>query len=91
MEACTGSHYFARKFIAMGHQVELLPAQHVKAYQGGQKNDYNDAQAIAEACLHGQLRTVPIKSVAQQSQQAFHRVRDQVNQNRTQLLLQIRG
>lgn len=91
MEACSGSHYFAREFIAMGHRVELLPAQHVKAYQRGQKNDYNDAQAIAEASLHGQLRSVPIKTPVQQSQQAFHRVRNQVNQNRTQLILQIRG
>lgn len=75
----------------MGHEVELLAAQHVKAYQRGQKNDYNDAQAIAEACRHGQLRVVPIKTPVQQSKQAFHRIRKQISQDGTVLLLQLRG
>lgn len=36
-------------------------AQHVRAYQRRQKNDYNDAQAIAEACQHGTIRPVPTR------------------------------
>ncbi|WP_282150520.1 IS110 family transposase [Vibrio diabolicus] len=47
MEACGSSHYWGREFQKLGHEVQLLPAQHVKAYLRGQKNDYNDALAIA--------------------------------------------
>lgn len=50
METCGPSHYWAREIRKLDHDVILLPAQHVKAYQRRQKNDYNDAQAIAEAC-----------------------------------------
>ena len=65
MEACASAHYWARELRALGHGVELLPAQHVKGYARGQKNDYNDARAIAEACLHGSIRPVVVKTVAQ--------------------------
>ncbi len=61
LEACGSSHYWARQIRALGHQVELLPPQHVKGYLRGQKNDYNDARAIAEASEHGRIRPVPIK------------------------------
>ena len=49
MEACAGAHYWARQLQARGHEVILIPAQYVKAYVRGNKNDYNDARAIAEA------------------------------------------
>ncbi|EQA2475733.1 IS110 family transposase, partial [Shigella sonnei] len=58
MEAGGASHYWAREIRKLDHDVILLPAQHVKAYQRCQKNDYNDAQAIAEACQHGTIRPV---------------------------------
>lgn len=91
MEACGSSHYWARLFRAQGHQVELLPPQHVKAYLRGQKNDYNDARAIAEACQHGQIRPVPVKTVEQQDEQMLHRIREQVVRDRTALANQLRG
>lgn len=91
MEACAGSHYWARRLKALGHEVELLPPQHVKAYLRGQKNDYNDARAIAEASLHGQIRPVPVKTVAQQDEQMLHRIREQVVRDRTALANQLRG
>src|SRR5690606_29257343 len=56
MEACASAHYWARRFKQYGHQIKLLPPQHVKAYLRGQKNDYNDAQAIGEAAIHGSIR-----------------------------------
>jgi transposase len=31
MEACGGSHHWARKFRGYGHELSLLPAQYVKA------------------------------------------------------------
>ena len=91
MEACGSSHYWARLLQAQGHQVELLPPQHVKAYLRGQKNDYNDARAIAEACLHGQIRPVPVKTVEQQDEQMLHRIREQLVRERTALANQLRG
>ena len=91
MEACGSSHYWARVLQAQGHQVELLPPQHVKAYLRGQKNDYNDAHAIAEASLHQQIRPVPIKTVEQQDEQMLHRMREQLIRERTALANQLRG
>jgi transposase len=91
MEGCAGSHYWAREFKAMGHQVKVLPPQHVKGYLRGQKNDYNDAQAIAEACQHGHIRPIAIKSIEQQDEQAFHRIRKQLVGEQTRLANQIRG
>lgn len=91
MEACAGAHYWAREFVKLGHQVSLLPPQHVKAYLRGQKNDFNDALAIAEACAHGAIRPVAIKSVEQQDEQAFYRIRRQLLGERTRLSNQLRG
>ena len=91
MEGCAGSHYWARELGALGHQVKLLPPQHVKAYLRGQKNDYNDALAIAEACQHGHVRAVAIKGIEQQDEQAFHRIRKQLVAEQTRLANQIRG
>ena len=91
MEACAGAQYWARLFQSQGHQVAMLPAQHVKAYARGQKNDYNDAQAIAEACLHNRVRSVPVKSVQQQDQQAIFRMRTLTVETRAQLVNQLRG
>ena len=91
MEACGGAHHWARTLGKMGREVILLPPQHVKAYLRGQKNDYNDAQAIAEACQHGRIRPVTVKSVQQQDQQSLHRVREQVQKDRHGLYCHIRG
>lgn len=91
MEACGSSHYWGRELQALGFKVELLPAQHVKGYQRGQKNDYNDAKAIAEASLHGAIRSVPVKSLEQQDEQTFFGVRRSLEKERTRISNQIRG
>ena len=85
LEACGSSHYWARQIRALGHQVELLPPQHVKGYLRGQKNDYNDAQAIAEASEHGRIRPVPIKEVEQQDDQMLHKLRQGVSKDRVRI------
>lgn len=36
MEACYSSHYWGRLFESFGHQVKLLPAQHVKPFVRGE-------------------------------------------------------
>ena len=76
MEACGSSHYWARRFIEHGHEVRLIPPQHVKAYVRGNKNDYNDARAIAEAARRPDIRFVTVKTVEQQDLQALHRLRE---------------
>lgn len=91
MEACGASHHWAREIQALGHLAVLLPAQHVKAYQRRQKNDYNDAQAIAEACQHGTIRPVPVKTLEQQDLQTFLKMRQLVSMERTQLINHVRG
>lgn len=91
LEACGSSHYWARQIRDMGHQVELLPPQHVKGYLRGQKNDYNDAQAIAEASEHGRIRPVPIKGAEQQDEQMLHKLRRGVSTERTRISNQLRG
>ena len=52
-----------------------LPAQYVKAYVRGNKNDFNDARAIAEAVRRPDMRFVTVKTVEQQDVQALHRLR----------------
>ena len=75
----------------LGHQVKLLPAQYVKAYVRGNKTDYHDALAIAEASRVPEMRTVAVKTVAQQSIQALQRFRQSTVADRTALCNQIRG
>lgn len=91
MEACAGAHYWGREIAGQGHTVVMLPPQHVKGYLRGQKNDYNDARAIAEACLHGHIRPVPVKRVAQQDAHLLQDVRRQLMQERVRLGNQIRS
>jgi len=91
MEACAGSHYWGRKLKQMGHEVKLIPPQYVKPYLRGNKNDYNDACAIAEASTRPLMPTVEIKIVEQQEMQALHRIRSKAVKDRTGLGNCIRG
>jgi len=91
MEACASAHYWARELQAMGYQVKLIPPQFVKPYMQGNKNDYNDALAIAEAVVRPKMRVVAPKTTAQQDVQALHRLRERRLQERTALCNQLRG
>ena len=62
MEACGGSHFLGRALREQGHEVRLMPAQYVKPYVKTNKNDYIDAEAIAEAVSRPTMRFVPIKT-----------------------------
>jgi transposase len=75
MEACSGAHYIARQLAALGHDVRLLPAQYVKPFLKGHKNDYRDAEAIAEAVQRPTMHFVAIKTPEQMDLLALHRVR----------------
>src|SRR6516162_6616630 len=62
MEAGCGAHFLGRALREQGHEVRLMPAQYVKPYVKTNKNDYIDAEAIAEAVTRPSMRFVPIKS-----------------------------
>jgi transposase len=91
MEACAGAHFLGRALRQQGHEVRLMPAQYVKPYVKTNKNDYIDAEAIAEAVGRPRMRFVPIKSDEQLDMQSLHRARERWVRNRTALLNQIRG
>jgi transposase len=63
MEACYSSHYWARLFTEMGHDVKLIPAQHVKPFVRGNKNDHKDALAIAEAAQRPNIYLFPSRQL----------------------------
>ncbi|MDH3664627.1 MAG: IS110 family transposase [Alphaproteobacteria bacterium] len=91
MEACAGAHHLGRTLEALGHDVRLIPAQYVKPFLKGHKNDYRDAEAIAEAVQRPTMRFVRIKSPVQMDLLALHRVRSRLVSQRTGVINQIRG
>lgn len=91
MEACGGAHFLSRALRSQGHDARLMPAQFVKAFRKSNKNDYLDAEAIAEAVRRPTMRFVPIKTDDQLDLQALHRVRDRWVARRTAVMNQIRG
>ena len=62
MEACVGAHHLSRKLQAHGHDARLMPAKYVRAYSKGQKNDFRDAEAIAEAVQRPTMKFVATKT-----------------------------
>lgn len=91
MEACYSSHYWGRTFESMGHNVGLIPAQHVTPFVRGNKNDSNDTLAIFEASSRPFIRFVPIKSMAQQEVLILHRLRERLLNSRIATSNQLRG
>ena len=91
MEACLSAHFVCRTLRALGHEPRIIPAIYVKPFVKGQRNDYNDAEAIAEAALRPNLRFVQEKSQDQLDLQACHRVRSRLVSRRTATINQIRA
>jgi transposase len=91
MEACSGTHHIARQLEALGHDVRLIPAQYVKPFLKGHKNDYRDAEAIAEAVQRPTMHFVSIKTPDQMDLLALHRVRSRLVSRRTGVINQIRA
>ncbi len=91
IEACSGAHFIGAALREQGHDVRLIPAQFVKPFLKSNKNDFLDAEAIAEAVARQNMRFVPIKTDDQLDLQALHRVRDRLVHRRTALINQIRG
>ena len=91
IEACAGSHYWARELTALGHDVRLIAAQHTRAFVSGNKNDANDAAAIAEARSRKSTKYVPINTPAQQDLQMLHRARSALMTERIAMINRIRA
>ena len=91
MEACVGAHHLSRKLKALGHDARLMPARYVRPYCKGQKNDFRDAEAIAEAVQRPTMRFVATKTADQLDLQAMHRVRERLVSQRTGIINQIRA
>jgi transposase len=91
VEAGAGAHFMGAALREQGHEVRLIPAQFIKPYRKSNKNDFLDAEAIAEAVTKENMRFVQIKTDEQLDLQAMHRVRDRLVQSRTALINQIRG
>lgn len=91
MEACAGAHHIGRQLTALGHEVRLIPAKYVKSFLKGHKNDYRDAEPIAEAVQRPTMRFVALKSIERLDLQSLHRVRSRLVGQRTAVINQIRG
>ena len=93
IEACGGSNYWAREIqkLCSGSMVKIISPQHVIPYRKSQKNDYNDAEAIAEAVQKDNMRFVDIKDEEQLTIQLVLRHRELLAGQKTQLINQIHG
>ena len=91
MEACLSAHFVSRTLRKLGHDPRIIPAIYVKPFVKGQKNDYNDAEAIAEAVVRPNLNFVKEKTQDQLDLQALHRVRSRLVSRRTSTINQIRA
>src|SRR5215471_4223884 len=91
MEACVGAHHLSRELNRLGHDARLMPGKYVRAYSKGQKNDFRDAEAIAEAVQRPTMKFVATKTSEQLDLQALHRVRERLVSQRTGIINQIRA
>src|SRR5208283_1776321 len=91
MEACVGAHHLSRRLKALGHDARLMPVKYVRPYSKGQKNDFRDAEAIAEAVQRLTKNFVATKTADQLDLQALHRVRERLVSQRTGIINQIRA
>jgi transposase len=91
MEACVGAHHLSRKLHTLGHDTRIMPAKYVRPYSKGQKNDFRDAEAIAEAVQRPTMKFIATKTADQLDLQALHRVRERLVSQRTGVTNQIRA
>ena len=91
IEAGMATHYMSRELLALGHEVKQVPPAYSRPFRQGHKNDFRDAQAVAEAVQRPSTRCVPIKTDGQMDLQALHRVRSRLIGDRTAVINQIRG
>lgn len=93
MEACGGAHYWAKVIAALNaeHEVKIIPPQFVKPYRKSQKNDFNDAEAIAEAVQKENMRFVAVKANQYLALQAVIRHRESLISRKVGIINQVHG
>lgn len=91
LEACGGSHFWARELAKLGHDVRLMPARYVRAYVKTNKHDAADAEACCEAVQRPGMRFVPGKTEEQQGMLMIYRARDLLVRQRTASVNALRG
>jgi len=91
MEACATSHYWGRVASGYGHDVKLIAPIYVKPFVRRNKNDANDALAIATAVRQPDMRFVSVKTQEQQAKAVLFRSHQTLTRQRTQLLVTLRG
>ena len=91
IEACGSAHFWGRKLREAGHSVNLIAAQKVVGFRKCNKNDHNDAHAIAIAGKCPGMEFVPVKSVEQQDVQSLVRIRARLIYRQTALVNEMRG
>lgn len=91
MEACAGSHHWAREIAALGHEVRLIPPAYVKPFVKRGKTDAADAEAICEAVSRKTMRFVPVKSTEQQADAMVLKVRELLVRQQTQAINALRA
>jgi transposase len=89
MESCSGSHWLAQKCQSLGHRVKLIPPQYVKPYVKTNKNDFIDADAIAEAATRPSMRFVSVKTKEAQVLSVIQRIRSSYIKERTACMSRI--
>jgi transposase len=68
-----------------------MPAKYVRAHSKGQKNDFRDPEAIAEAVQRPTMKFAATKTADQLDLQTVHRVRERLVRQRTGIINQIRA
>lgn len=91
LEACGGSHYWARVIERCGHRVRLLPVPYVCAYRRRNKTDRADCLALLEAAKNPEIVPVAVKSPEHQAIQGLHRCRSAWMETRTARINTLRG
>lgn len=91
IEACGGSQYWHRTLSSLGHTIHMMSPLRVKAFVEGQKNDKNDAAAIANAAINYQTRVIPPRTIWQQEIGSLHTMRGLKIKQRTQIINHMRG
>lgn len=82
LEVGGSAHYWGRWLERQGHEVRLIPAQHVRPFVRTNKTDRTDARAVWEAAQRPEVKWVAVKSEASQAVLALHRMRQQLNNMR---------
>lgn len=75
----------------LGHEVRLIPPIYVKPFVKRQKNDANDAEAIAQVVVRPTMRFVPVRSAEQQARSKVFKARDISVRQRNAISNALRG